>query len=101
MSFTVSQRTREIGIRIALGARPRSLFFNVFGRALRQLALGIAAGSLISGLTVSAIDLEPAAATAILTGVATLMLVAGLLAAVGPARRSLAIHPSETLRADG
>ena len=59
MSFTVAQRTREIGIRVALGARPRRLFFSIFGRVLRQLAIGIGAGSLVSGLLMSAVDLNP------------------------------------------
>ena len=101
MSFTVAQRTREIGIRVALGARPRRLLVNVFGRVLRQVAIGIGVGSLASGLTMSIADLNPTVATWLLIAVATIMLTVGLLAAVGPARRSLSIHAAEALRTDG
>ena len=48
MSFTIAQRTREIGIRSALGAQPRHLLLGILRRAMRQLALGIGAGSLLS-----------------------------------------------------
>ena len=100
MSFTLAQRTREIGIRIALGARPLRLLASVFGRVLRQLALGISVGSLLSGLVISTADLGPILATWLLLAVATIMLVVGLLAALGPARRSLRIDAAEALRTE-
>jgi predicted permease len=101
MSFTVAQRTREIGIRVALGARPRQLFVNIFGRATWQLGLGIVCGSLLSALAITAVGLEPALATGLLAAVALVMLAVGLLAAIGPARRSLRVHAAESLRSDG
>ena len=46
MSFTVTLRRREIGIRTALGARPGRLLASIFARALWQIAGGVAAVSL-------------------------------------------------------
>jgi len=54
MSFTIAQRTREIGIRSALGAQSRQLLLGIFGRAMRQLSIGLAVGSLISTSAFSA-----------------------------------------------
>ena len=101
MSFTVAQRTREIGIRVALGAQPRQLFVNIFGRATWQLVLGIVAGSVLSGLAITAAELEPTLAVGLLAGVATMMLMVGLLADIGPARRSLRVMAAEALRSEG
>ena len=44
MSFTVSQRRKEIGIRVALGANARTLLASIFARARGQLALGAVSG---------------------------------------------------------
>ena len=98
MSFTVAQRTREIGIRAALGAHPRGLLFSIFGRALRQLSLGLLGGSLLSSAAFSAAGFGLGRASALLLAVAALMLIVGLLAALGPARRSLRIQAMEALR---
>ena len=102
MSFTVAQRTREIGIRIALGAHPRRILLSIFGRVMRQLALGVLVGSLVVGRAVFKRRLRPRTRDrSLLLAVAALMLIVGLLAALGPARRSLRIQAIEALRADG
>ena len=100
MAFTVAQRTREIGIRTALGARPRHVVLDVFGRAAWQLAAGVLVGSLLSGAAFVAIGLGLERAASLLLPVAAIMGVVGLTAAFGPARRALSIQAVEALRAD-
>jgi predicted permease len=102
MSFTVNQRRREIGIRSALGASARGILASVLARAVRQLALGVGVG-----LTM-AIGLDLAAGGVLMGGTgllvvpatAAFMLIVGLLAAAGPARRGLRVQPTEALRAE-
>lgn len=100
MSFTVAQRTREIGIRAALGAQPRRILAGIFARAVRQLAAGLVVGSVLSAALLSNTDLAVPQATLLLLSVAALMLATGLVAAIGPARRGLRVQPSVTLRAE-
>jgi len=101
MSFTVAQRTREIGIRTALGAQPRRVLLNVFSRAMWQVAAGVVVGSLLSGAAFAAIGLDLSSAAPLLLTVGAIMISVGLLAAFGPARRVLRIQAIEALRADG
>ena len=101
MSFTIARRTREIGIRSALGAQPRHLLAGIFKGTMRQLGLGMAAGSLLSVGTFVAVGTGVWSASGLLATVAVLMAVVATLAAVGPARRILRIDTVEALRTEG
>jgi predicted permease len=100
MSFTVSRRRKEIGIRAALGADPGRLLRSVFARAAAQLAAGVLIGiATITALDMSSEgDLLTGKQAILLPAICVLMLGTGLLAAWGPARRGLAIQPTEALR---
>ena len=102
MSFTVNQRRREIGIRSALGGSTRLILTSVLARATRQLALGVGLGLTAAVALDLAAGGELMAGTGLLLvpGTAAFMLVVGLLAAAGPARRGLNVHPTEALRAE-
>ena len=100
MSFTVTRRRREIGIRSALGAEPGLLLRGIFSRAARQLALGLGVGLAVAVLleVVSQGGLMVGKGGLLLPAVAAVMMVVGLLATVGPARRGLRIQPMDALR---
>jgi hypothetical protein len=100
MSFTVTQRRKEIGIRTALGADPRRLLGSIFSRAMGQLALGAAVGVALGGALLLRSGSTPGWAAVLLLTVAALILAAGLLATLGPARRGLRLQPMDALRAD-
>lgn len=96
MSFIVARRTREIGVRTALGARPGRIIAGIFGRAFIQLGVGLALGSTIVALA----GLESARQVLLLIGADALMLTVGLAACAVPLRRALRIDPTEALRAE-
>jgi len=99
MSFTVTQRRREIGIRTALGAQPRRILGSVFARALNQLALGVGLGCVLGGaLLFGGLEFPTERAILVLFTVVAVVLGVGLLAALGPARRGLSIDPMRALR---
>jgi putative ABC transport system permease protein len=99
MSFTVSRRTREIGIRIALGADRRRLLLSIFARPLARFGTGVILGV---GFLVVLLDRIPSARTvAIALAFTMLMMAVCLLACIVPTRRALGIQPTEALRAEG
>lgn len=101
MSVTVEQRRREIGIRTALGADPRRLLAAVFARALGQLTAGAAFGMGAALLMDAAEqDMLEGHGPVIVPAVALFMMLVGLIAALGPARRGLRLAPTEALRAE-
>jgi predicted permease len=97
MSFTVARRTREIGIRAALGARPGRIVTGIFARALLQISAGILAGSGLAAL----MGLGSTRQVLLLLAADGIMLVVGLAACAVPVRRALRIDPTEALRAEG
>lgn len=102
MSFTVSQRRREIGIRAALGADSRRILTGIFTRAFVQVAIGAAVGIAVAFLLDRATQGEVMGGhrAVALPAVALFMTVVGVAAAYGPARQGLRIHPTEALRSE-
>jgi predicted permease len=100
MSFTVSQRRREIGIRMALGSSRECILAAVFSRALIQLGAGAALGAILAIAFEKASEgsLKQGNGLAVLLPVVLLIMAVGFLAALGPAQRSLRIEPTEALR---
>ncbi len=97
MSFTVSRRTREIGIRAALGAPPRRIVAGIFSRAFLQISAGVLAGSGLAAL----VGLGSTRELLLLLAADGIMLVVGLAACAVPLRRALRIDPTEALRMEG
>ena len=101
-AYTVSRRAREIGICMAIGARPAQVLRSVFGRigalvavgAVAGLALGIAGAGVLASIVYHATSRDPIA----IGGAVLAIAVVGLAAAFGPARRAIRVDPVHSLR---
>jgi putative ABC transport system permease protein len=102
MAFTVARRTREIGVRVALGANARGIVLSIFRRPLLQMLLGIAVGLalLLLFVAMGTGGMPPLKHWAILAAYGTLMLGVCMTACVVPTRRALGVQPLEALRQD-
>jgi ABC-type antimicrobial peptide transport system permease subunit len=104
LAFSVSGRTREFGIRMALGAQPRNILTDVLGEGLVMAVIGVAAGVALSfvleriaGKYIA--DLHQAGALAFIAS-AVLILIAALIASAAPAARAARVNAVEALRAE-
>ena len=104
MTYSVSRRTREIGIRMALGAQRSHVLNKVLREAGVMLAIGIAIGVLASLLSASLFTSmlygTGARNPKVLVLVSTIAAIAGLIAAFLPARRAASVDPMQALRTD-
>jgi ABC-type antimicrobial peptide transport system permease subunit len=103
-SYVVSRRTREFGIRIATGAQPRALLWQVMREGSRLTAIGIgvglllalAAGQILQGFLYGVSAVEPV----VLIVAPLVLLVSSLLASFVPARRATRVDPTVALRSE-
>jgi putative ABC transport system permease protein len=111
LSYIVARRTREIGVRVALGASARRVITSIFRRPLIQVTLGVIAGVvlIVVAATVArkstqfqgtGIGVLTLGDVALLVGYAILMLGICALACVVPTGRALRVQPTEALRAE-
>jgi ABC-type antimicrobial peptide transport system permease subunit len=102
--MSVSQRTREFGVRMALGATPGTLIRGVLGRGAALLAVGLVLGIAAAAATsrILATYLFDTRPTDPITfaAVAAMFLAAGLTACVVPARRATQVDPMLALRSE-
>jgi len=102
VAYLAAQRTREMGIRMALGAARLNILRDITGQAVRMTVAGLViavplamwARPMLAGFLYG----EGAAFT--FAGVAVLFLVVGLVAGIGPAQRAARVDPAITLRAE-
>lgn len=104
MAYTVSQRRQEIGVRMALGARPADVVSMVLGRSLTLVVMGLTIGTAGAWYASSAVEtflfeLSPTDTRIYAIAIATIG-PAGILASIVPARRAAKVDPLVALRAE-
>ena len=105
-SFTVSRRTREIAVRVALGAQISNVVTNVFRGPFFQVAVGVAVGCVMMASLVALWTHDLGVGTlarhaALLLGYGTTMMAICGLACIGPLLRVFRVEPTDVLRDDG
>jgi ABC-type antimicrobial peptide transport system permease subunit len=102
ISYSVSRRTREIGLRMALGANRREVLRAVLGRSIALLGCGVllgAAAGLVLTRSVTTLVYDVSATDPLtFTGAAALLIVVGVIACLVPAARASRIDPAVALR---
>ncbi len=102
VSYAVSRRTREFGIRMALGATPGNVLRLVLGSTGRVLVIGFVLGAIVSVVSGRALagKLEGigAASPTMLLAISSVLAAAALLACAIPARAATRVHPADALR---
>jgi ABC-type antimicrobial peptide transport system permease subunit len=101
LAYSVTQRRREIGIRMAVGSAPSDMFRSVVGQGLRVtgfgLVVGVAAALFLTRLIQSLLFDVAATDPLILASAAAVLAVVGLVACMVPARRATNVDPVEVL----
>jgi putative ABC transport system permease protein len=102
MAYSVSRRTREIGVRIALGARSQDVLTMILNQGMRTIVVGIViglAGSLVLTRTLSSLLFGVTATDPVtFAAVIALLIATALLACYIPARRATKVDPMVALR---
>ena len=102
MAYSVTQRTQEIGLRVALGATTRNVLWLVMGQGLRMTAIGLGAGLLgafaLTRLMANLLFQISATDPVTFFGVGVILTAVGLLACFVPARRAARVDPMVSLR---
>jgi ABC-type antimicrobial peptide transport system permease subunit len=104
VSYAVSQRTHEFGVRVALGATTGNVLAHVLGGGLRIVAVGVALGivlALVGGRLVASLlyGISPSDPIAMVVAASALMVIAAI-ASLAPAWRAAKADPVSALRAD-
>jgi ABC-type antimicrobial peptide transport system permease subunit len=104
VAYTVSQRRREVGIRVAIGAEPRSATTEIMREEIRVVLAGVvmgiggalAASRLLEGVLYSGKAVDPM----VLLGAALFLMVVAAIACYSPARRAAQVDPVQALRSE-